>query len=551
MDSKEVIEKQQSVMEVDDNEAKPETEEKIDKTLDLGDTDDDSIEDGGPKKTMEEAIKIALECKDKANELFKAKDHVEARKSWEEGIEELKDFKNSGAEEVKSLLLSLHGNCAMAHIKDGYYNKAINSATLALKYDSKNIKAMYRRGLAYNKIGSYDDAKRDLTACIELDSTNGAAKKELADTIKNAKEALQKEKAALKAAFSKGMYNDKEKERQKRLQREEEEKQKERDDWTKSKLQRRADGKEEQTFEEWKKEKKELEEKEAKEREQEQEKNRRTEKEKKAKLKSERKVTKNVDDNDDDDYDEEEAKILSETKAKGYCYFRNTQSSESKSLIGDITPKAVTEPSIVKSDSLSSTGEAISTSSWNTAGTWEERDMTSYVKNRFEEMCINAMAEDDASVSNPEATKSAVSSILDPSTSTTDKISHLQSLDGVLLPLTARVTKIKSVEGEAQIVMARGKKRHIYDFALTLSFEAVLESHDKKSKIKPKKFQGTLHWAEVSPVSSLEFSIDYKEDLNLSTPDTKLRERVRVVSNKLGLKIQGMLELFEEDYKAL
>ena len=28
---------------------------------------------------------------------------------------------------------------------------------------------------------------------------------------------------------------------------------------------------------------------------------------------------------DDDDYDEEDSRILSETKKKGYCYFRNEQ----------------------------------------------------------------------------------------------------------------------------------------------------------------------------------------------------------------------------------
>lgn len=34
----------------------------------------------------------------------------------------------------------------------------------------------------------------------------------------------------------------------------------------------------------------------------------------------------------------------------------------------------------------------------------------------------------------------------------------------------------KSVEGEAQIVMARGKKRFIYDFNVTLDIEIIVEA---------------------------------------------------------------------------
>jgi Activator of Hsp90 ATPase, N-terminal len=34
---------------------------------------------------------------------------------------------------------------------------------------------------------------------------------------------------------------------------------------------------------------------------------------------------------------------------------------------------------------------------------------------------------------------------------------------------------VKSVEGEAQIVMARGKKRFIYDFNVTLDIELIVE----------------------------------------------------------------------------
>ena len=99
------------------------------------------------------------------------------------------------------------------------------------------------------------------------------------------------------------IYEDREKERLKKLRREEEEKAKLEDDWTKSKLSRRAQGLSEQTFEEYKKE---------------------IEKNKEAAAKEVdtppivpmKAVSKKVE--DEEQYDDEEAKIIEETKKKVY-----------------------------------------------------------------------------------------------------------------------------------------------------------------------------------------------------------------------------------------
>ena len=75
-------------------------------------------------------------------------------------------------------------------------------------------------------------------------------------------------------------------------------------------------------------------------------------------------------------------------------------------------------------------------------------------------------------------------------------------------PPPSKVTNVKTVEGEAQIVMARGKKRHIYDYSLTLNFEVVVQNMKGMKDYdepKPRKYSGSLHWAEISPVSSLEY----------------------------------------------
>ena len=51
-------------------------------------------------------------------------------------------------------------------------------------------------------------------------------------------------------------------------------------------------------------------------------------------------------------------------------YFHRTQSQQDKDLIGDITPKVID----VLSDPSSGSKSILSSASWNTAETWEERD---------------------------------------------------------------------------------------------------------------------------------------------------------------------------------
>ena len=114
--------------------------------------------------------------------------------------------------------------------------------------------ALFRRGVAHNKGGSLDEAEADLRRVLLLDTTNAAASKELVDVLRKQKEHKQSEKKAFSSMFAKSMYADKEAERHAKAKREEAERQKEQDDWTKSKLDRRSKGLEEQTFEDWKKE---------------------------------------------------------------------------------------------------------------------------------------------------------------------------------------------------------------------------------------------------------------------------------------------------------
>jgi len=233
---------------------------------DVNDTESDSASSDIDKEEnlqISQSIFQAESFKDLGNESFKASNYNEALKSYESALSSLKAHVDKkppliSEEEHRSmtnLLISLHGNKAMVMIKQEDWFNAIKSATQVLKYEDTNVKALFRRGVGYFRCGQLEDAKSDLQKVISLDPTNVTAKKELADVLKAIKEHEKKQKAVYSGLFSKGsMYDDKEKERQQKLKQQEEEKAQLQDEWTKSKLTRREQGLDEQTFEQWKEE---------------------------------------------------------------------------------------------------------------------------------------------------------------------------------------------------------------------------------------------------------------------------------------------------------
>ena len=309
---------------------------------DLGDSDDDDVktsqvvEKEDEKLSMSDSLSRANGYKDAGNSAFKRVDFVEAGRRYQEGIAILNNFIKNAAgnecDEVKSTLISLHGNNSMVLMKLENWNAAIISTCEVLKAEKKNIKALFRRGVSYHKVGFLEESKADLTYLLELDAKNAAAIKELIQVVKDIKSSKLRERVAFSSMFKKNIYGDKEAERIAKEKREEIERERENDEWIKNKLSRRESGMEQLTFEDWKKEKKESEDKELKEQKAKKEK---IEKEKDDKLENDRREKQHlekkereilpVNSSEDDDYDEEDSKILSETKKKGYCYFRNEQ----------------------------------------------------------------------------------------------------------------------------------------------------------------------------------------------------------------------------------
>ncbi|CAN0106856.1 unnamed protein product, partial [Sphacelaria rigidula] len=200
----------------------------------------------------------------------------------------------------------------------------------------------------------------------------------------------QKEKASYVGLFDKGpMYNDKELERQKREAEAAKRLKEEEEQWGKSNEKRKAEGKEEQTLEQWQKDKKEAEEKAKKERE---------EKEKSrprppppAKPAARPKATSSGDKEngtgDEMELDEEDLKIIQDTKKQGYCYFKRTLSEKDQSLVDAEQMKLrarVKSPTNIpeRGEEPTAVGDA-TRSAWNEAGTWEEVNKTEWCKDRI------------------------------------------------------------------------------------------------------------------------------------------------------------------------
>jgi peptidylprolyl isomerase len=154
----------------------------------------------------EEKLDEALKFKDSGTESFKAKNYEVAILAYDEAIK-LSD----GCAIANEVWLTCKSNAAQAYLNLENYEAAVAYLSSVLKKDKQNIKALYRRGLARNRLGESEKALKDLTLASNLDPNNEPVKVEL---IK-AKSAVVSIKKRVKDSYSKAfsnqtsVYNDK------------------------------------------------------------------------------------------------------------------------------------------------------------------------------------------------------------------------------------------------------------------------------------------------------------------------------------------------------
>ena len=128
----------------------------------------------------------------------------------------------------------------------------------------------------------------------------------------------------------------------------------------------------------------------------------------------------------------------------------------------------------------------------------------------------------------------------------------------------ASVTDVKSLEGEAQIVSSRGKRRQLFDFRATVEFEVVVGDSDgggggdsgkKKKKQQQQTYKGSMELTEISPTAAsgpgccCEGSISFKKSLpSSSVLARKIQETAQLLKAEIILKLN---RLFADEFACL
>ena len=421
---------------------------------DISSTDsDDSDVDNAPKKDPEILLIKAAALKEEGNNHFKEKDFDKAARAYRRGVNTLKPLnkRNTGDEQVKSLLLSLQTNLSMMLFKQDNYKQSLQVAANALRIDKSNVKARYRQAVAHRKLGNLEEARDDLREALKTDPNNVPVRKELAAVKKALENAKEAQKKGLAKAFSKGsslLYDDKEeakrrKEEEKILNKklEEEALKKRKVEWEDECVKRMAKGEPAVSFEEWETERKAKEEVERKKKKEEEK--RRKEERRKAQA-----AAKKEDSDTEDELTEKELAQLRGYKktsdGRVTSYFTREQSQAEKNLIGDIAPKLLEQPTradaqapaqVSPASSGEGTGAKGRPSAWNQSGlTWEEKDTTEWCRCRLESRLRETKAEGGG-------------------------------------PVAALVTNVENMTGHASVATVSGKKRYIFDFHCKLIFD--------------------------------------------------------------------------------
>eukprot|EP00056_Hartaetosiga_gracilis_P005802 m.89143 g.89143 ORF g.89143 m.89143 type:complete len:1024 (+) comp12287_c0_seq2:79-3150(+) len=112
-----------------------------------------------------------LELKEKGTESFKSKDFKTALSFYKKALK--------GAE-TKETKLALHKNIAACYLKLDKHSEAVDSCTAALDLSPVDVKALYRRSQAHEKLGDVKNAFKDMANASRFDPNNKSAKKEAA-----------------------------------------------------------------------------------------------------------------------------------------------------------------------------------------------------------------------------------------------------------------------------------------------------------------------------------------------------------------------------------
>jgi len=182
--------------------------------IDFTEEDDDESSDGKKQKwdMSDEEKKVEAEkLKEGGTELFKKQEFANAAEKYTEAAEYINDDEElSVPDHSKELYISCLNNAAMCLLKIKRYSATVSACSTVLKVDEKNVKALYRRGVASMKAEDFSQAKKDLLFARTIDKENKAVIKACSELKGAITAAKQKEKNMFANIFEKvSMYDDK------------------------------------------------------------------------------------------------------------------------------------------------------------------------------------------------------------------------------------------------------------------------------------------------------------------------------------------------------
>jgi len=166
-------------------------------------------EDPEPE-SFPDKIKAALKRKDEGNDLYKVAKYSEASSKYQTAVDYFKQswgLKDDEKKQVDDIKLPCLLNLAACQSKTQDYSECILTCSKVLDIDSKNVKALYRRGQAHSLSGEFEKAKEDLDEALQYSPKNADIRAEHDKLKKKIKEYKDKEKQMFSGVFSKMKAN--------------------------------------------------------------------------------------------------------------------------------------------------------------------------------------------------------------------------------------------------------------------------------------------------------------------------------------------------------
>ncbi|XAR58509.1 hypothetical protein NMG60_11013935 [Bertholletia excelsa] len=133
----------------------------------------DSLQDSsGDEESRQKALSEANDAKLEGNRLFADRKYEEALSQYDHALQVAPDVPSSV--EIRSIC---HANRAICFLKLEKYQDTIKECTKALELNPSYLKALLRRGEAYEKLEHFEEAIADMKKILELDPSDVQARR--------------------------------------------------------------------------------------------------------------------------------------------------------------------------------------------------------------------------------------------------------------------------------------------------------------------------------------------------------------------------------------